>query len=328
MKKSPTFAAVPVRLKSIIFCAVNCTTPLCVFNIPVFVLVKSELSVINEIVISSLISASFTPNKLNISVSVINLYAFSNPDNAAKSVSLNTIGVTVTVGASFVPVIVITKFFVSVAPWSSVTVIGIVSSKICPTAKYWYALSVASNVYVPSWFITNPATVDVVVYIAVELLSTSVEVIVPLNNESSSFTATSVIVSNIGASFTGFTVTLIVWTVDTVPSFTVSVITALPLKFSFGVNSISPFAFIIAVPFVAVTLDVNISASISFAVNVIVNTSSSFTVAVVFTVITGAELIGIIPGVTAGFAKIGAGLTTKSGKTLVPLIALSNLALS
>ena len=224
--------------------------------------------------------------------------------------------------------IVITKFFVSVAPWSSVTVIGIVSSKICPTAKYWYALSVASNVYVPSWFITNPATVDVVVYIAVELLSTSVEVIVPLNNESSSFTATSVIVSNIGASFTGFTVTLIVWTVDTVPSFTVSVITALPLKFSFGVNSISPFAFIIAVPFVAVTLDVNISASISFAVNVIVNTSSSFTVAVVFTVITGAELIGIIPGVTAGFAKIGAGLTTKSGKTLVPLIALSNLALS
>ena len=61
MKKSPTFAAVPVRLKSIIFCAVNCTTPLCVFNIPVFVLVKSELSVTNEIVISSLISASFTP---------------------------------------------------------------------------------------------------------------------------------------------------------------------------------------------------------------------------------------------------------------------------
>ena len=169
-------------------------------------------------------------------------------------------------GASFVPVIVIVKFWVSVAFASSVTVTGIVIIWLTPAAKLWYATSAASNVYVPFEFSVNPATVEVVVYTAVAFASTSLEVIVPLNTESSSLTVTAVIVSNTGASFTGFTVTVIVWTVVNNPSVIVKTISAAPLKFAFGVKRICPASVITAVPFVAVTVAVKASLFASVAI--------------------------------------------------------------
>ena len=56
-------------------------------------------------------------------------------NNAPPSVTVNAAGLAT--GASLVPVTVMTKFFVEVAPWSSVTVNGTVMTCCWPTPKLW-----------------------------------------------------------------------------------------------------------------------------------------------------------------------------------------------
>ena len=51
-----------------------------------------------------------------------------------------------TTAASLAPVMVITRLAVEVAPRSSVTVYGMVSTCCCPTASDWYAAFDASKV--------------------------------------------------------------------------------------------------------------------------------------------------------------------------------------